>query len=482
MKKPKEKKERKKKSRSSLQRRYFRNTLGIMLLVVIVCVIAFSITFSGYYLSNMESGMVAKAKASTGFFSNYIGQSYKEYYQSCIQFAQSFEDKNTIELQFVDTSGRVVASSFSQISSKLEMTRDLEQAISTKHMAVFVGKNPATGERVMAVSSPMIYSNGEVIGVLRYVTSLRLADRQTISFIGIIVALGALVIAVVLFSSRYFMRTILEPVRDVTATAKRIASGSYGVQIQKRQDDEIGELVESINEMSTQISLTEKLQSEFVSSVSHELRTPLTAIAGWSETLLSAEHFNQAETRRGISVILREAKRLTEMVEELLEFTRVQDGRLTLNVAPCDLRAEFEDTVFMYASRLKQEGITLNYVENDDEIPPVACDSARLRQVWLNILDNAAKHGGAGKKINAEICRDGAEAVVRIRDFGPGIPEEELPLVKRKFYKGSSTVRGSGIGLAVCDEIVSMHGGTLTLANAAGGGTLVTVRLPLAEG
>lgn len=468
-------------SRSALQRRYFRNTLGIMLIVVVVCVLAFSVTFSSYYTSNMESGMVAKAKASTDFFNNYIGQSYKAYFQSCIKFAQSFEDKNSMELQFVDTSGRVVASSYSQFSYKLEMTQDITDAIETREMAVYIGSNPATGERIMAVSSPMIYSNGEVVGVLRYVTSLRLVDRQTISFIGIIVGLGVLVILVVLISSRYFIQTILVPIRDVTATAKRIASGSYGVQIQKRQEDEIGELIDSINEMSAQISLSEKLQSEFVSSVSHELRTPLTAIAGWSETLLSADRFNQAETRRGMSVILSEARRLTEMVEGLLEFTRVQDGRLTLNVAPCDLRAEFEDTVFMYASRLKQDGITLDYIENDDDIPMIACDGARLRQVFLNILDNAAKHGGSGKRITAELRRDGSDAVVRIRDFGAGIPADELPLVKRKFYKGSSTVRGSGIGLAVCDEIVTMHGGTLTLSNAEGGGTLVTVRIPMVE-
>jgi signal transduction histidine kinase len=96
-------------------------------------------------------------------------------------------------------------------------------------------------------------------------------------------------------------------------------------------------------------------------------------------------------------------------------------------------------------------------------------------------LDNAAKHGGDGKKICASMQLEGEQVVVRIRDFGPGIPVDELPLVKKKFYKGSSKVRGTGIGLAVCDDIVLMHGGTLTLENAAGGGTLVTIRLPISQ-
>ena len=151
---------------------------------------------------------------------------------------------------------------------------------------------------------------------------------------------------------------------------------------------------------------------------------------------------------------------------------------MTLTVEPTDLRSEFEDTVFMYGSRLSQDGIQLIYEENDEDIPEIPCDPKRLRQVFLNILDNAAKHGGEGKRIDASMHYENEAVVVRIRDYGPGIPEDELPLVKKKFYKGSSKARGTGIGLAVCDEIVEMHGGTLTLENAEGGGTLVTVRLP----
>ena len=104
-----------------------------------------------------------------------------------------------------------------------------------------------------------------------------------------------------------------------------------------------------------------------------------------------------------------------------------------------------------------------------------------MRQVFLNILDNAAKHGGDGKRIDASIQREGQNVVIRIRDYGPGIPEEELPHVKMKFYKGSSKARGSGIGLAVCDEIVERHNGTFEIANADTGGAVVTISLPLGK-
>ena len=232
--------------------------------------------------------------------------------------------------------------------------------------------------------------------------------------------------------------------------------------------------------MSDAISRTERMQTELVSSVSHELRTPLTAITGWSETLIGDENLD-AETQRGMKIILREAKRLTEMVVDLLDFTRIQDGQMTLNVEKTDIRSEFEDTVFMYSSRLSQDDIQLDYLDNDEEIPEIVCDPERLRQVFLNILDNAAKHGGEGKRIEASIHLDGDWVVVRIRDFGPGIPEDELPLVKKKFYKGSTKVRGTGIGLAVCDEIIALHSGSLTLENATDGGAVVTVRLPVTQ-
>ena len=332
----------------------------------------------------------------------------------------------------------------------------------------------------MAVSSPVIYSNGEVVGVLRYVTSMAQVGRQIVKVALIVCGASLAMIAIVVLNSDYYIRTILVPLSEITEKAKKIAGGSYGVQIQAHYDDELGALAETINEMSSQINRNEKMQTEFISSLSHELRTPLTAINGWSETILASDALDP-ETSRGMRIISREAKRLTEMVVDLLDFTRIQDGRMTLNIETVDIRSEFEDTVYMYGSRLKEDGITLEYLDNDDDIPEIPCDPRRLRQVFLNVMDNAAKHGGEGKRIDASIHCEDSDVVVRIRDYGPGIPEDEIPLVKKKFFKGSSKARGSGIGLAVCDEIVEMHGGLLILENAEGGGTLVTIRLPATQ-
>ena len=170
------------------------------------------------------------------------------------------------------------------------------------------------------------------------------------------------------------------------------------------------------------------------------------------------------------------------MVEELLEFSKMQDGRFTLQVEEMDLQAELEDAIYTYRELFRQDGIQLNY-HSDQELytEPISGDPQRLKQVFCNVLDNAAKHGGSGKRIDTSISREGEFEVVRVRDYGPGIPEAELPFIKQKFYKGSSKARGSGIGLAVCDEIVGLHNGIFTIGNADGGGAVVTICLPVKE-
>ncbi len=463
-----------------LRKRWLFNTAGLVLVLGLICVIAVTIAFSAYYYSNMEADLEYRAKTTTDFFSNYINQNYKEFYQSCIYYANNFEDRNTLELQFIDARGRLVASSYGNWVLESPNTPEIVQAIATQGIRSYRGIDTQTGERIIAVSSAMIYSNGEVIGVLRYVTSTRLVDWQIFVVFSFAMGMLLLVMLIVLLSGNYYVRSILIPVNEITEKAKRITSGSYGIQIESKYNDEIGDLVETINEMSVQINQNEIIQRDFISSLSHELRTPLTAITGWTETILAYDELDK-ETLRGMKIIHRETKRLTEMVVDLLDFTRIQDDRMKLNIQLTDIRTEFEDTVYMYSSRLTQEGITLEYLDNEKDIPDIPCDPERIRQVFLNILNNAAKHGGEGKRIEASMDADDTYVTVQIRDFGPGIPEDELPLVKKKFYKGSSKARGTGIGLAVCDEIIAMLNGTLELKNAEGGGTLVTIQLPIAQ-
>lgn len=464
-----------------IKARWTVNGITYITLIVAVAILAFSIAMNNYYHSAIRTGLENKAQTAAEFFTSYVSKTYLEYYQSAYRYTETFEDKDTLELQFINSRGRVEVSSYGISAGTSPGTPEIETALETGEISSWSGENEATGERIMSVCAPMQYADGSIVGVMRYVTSLKLVDEQVKAAMLVATIVGLFIILVVVVSNIYFINTIVVPIRGLTSLAKQIADGGYGIQAEKKYDDEIGELTDAINEMSVKISQAEKVQTEFISSVSHELRTPLTAITGWSETLLYDPEIKE-DSRRGVQIISKEAARLTKMVEELLEFTRIQDGRFNLSIEQINVEAEIEDTIFAYSELLKQENIELHYMRSPVPIPEMPGDAERLRQVFLNILDNAAKYGKDGGAIDVAVDRDGDYVNISIRDYGPGILPAELPFVKNKFYKGSSKERGSGIGLAVCNEIVERHGGELTVANADGKGVIVNVRLPLSRG
>ena len=463
----------------SIRTRWLLVGTGAVLALVIIAVSAFSLAMYNYYYNGMRASLEAKAKTASDFFTSYISRTYAEYYQSAYTYTAEFEDRDVMELQFVDTRGRVEISTSGISAGSVSGSSDVRQALETGEISYWLGLRRTTGERVMAVSAPLLYSDGSVVGVMRYVTSTRLLDQQIRQVSSLAAGVGLLVLFLVFLSNLYFIRTIVDPVRSLTAMARRIAEGSYGIQLEKKRSDEIGELTDTINEMSEKISQSEQVQTEFVSSVSHELRTPLTAITGWSETLAYDDTI-QGDSRRGLEIISSEAARLTKMVEDLLEFTRIQDGRFNLHMEAVDITALVSDSLDTYGELVRRDGLELVYAPPAKPAPSIVGDGHRLKQVFLNLLDNAAKYGRDGGRIIVSLTHSDETISVTIRDFGPGIPTDHLPYVKKRFYKGSSRERGSGIGLAVCEEIVTRHKGVLTLANARdGGGLLATVRLPV---
>ena len=462
-----------------LRKRWIVNTILPVLVLLMLLVTLVSVGVSTYYYSSMENGLMKQAEAMSSAFNDYFMNSYSEYNQMATQAVDTYEDKSRIELQFIGSTGRIQMSTSGLTAGSSPGTSDITRAITNQEITPFQGRDPETGEKIMAVSAPLLF-NGRVAGVMRLVTSMKLVDRQIVLVVFIILAVGGICMALVLISSLLFINNVVEPVAVVSDAAKRISQGSYGFTLENKYTGELGELVDNINDMSMKIGQNEKMKTEFISSVSHELRTPLTAISGWGETLLADPDRDQIQLHRGLRIILNESRRLSTMVEELLEFSKMEDGRFTLQLEDMDLQAEFEDAVFTYRELFRQEGIELHYEPGVEILPAISGDPERLKQVFCNVFDNAAKHGGDGKRIVVSMEQEDENYIIRIRDFGHGIPEAELPYVKQKFYKGSSKARGSGIGLAVCDEIITRHGGTFDIGNAHGGGALVTITLPIA--
>ena len=183
-------------------------------------------------------------------------------------------------------------------------------------------------------------------------------------------------------------------------------------------------------------------------------------------------------TEKGMRVITGETERLSNMVEELLDFSRMQSGRLSVIMNKMDPLAELGDAVLMYVQKAKREGITLVYNEPED-LPVIVGDKNRLKQVFVNVIDNAIKYSDEGDTVTVDANADDKFVYVSVADTGCGIKAADLPKIKTKFYKANLTRRGSGIGLALADEIVKMHGGSLDLESEENKGTTVFIKLPI---
>ncbi|MCF0122559.1 MAG: HAMP domain-containing histidine kinase [Ruminiclostridium sp.] len=466
-----------------IRKRWILNTISILVLILALMVIAFSLVMRSYYETGIQSDLESQARTASAYFGTYASANDpggSNQLSMAQDYVSSFEDGGSIELQLLAPDGRVCyASNGLTPSGTMPETEDIIDSRDSRTVASWVGTLSQTGERVTAVSAPLIRGD-TLVGFMRYVSPMHTVDRQVTLLTLAAVGASLVILTLVYISNSYFVRSIEAPVRNITGIAQRIAGGSYGIQLEKKFDDEIGDLIDAINDMSLRIKQAESMKSEFISSVSHELRTPLTAITGWAETIMNGEAQDESDIRKGMGIIASEARRLSGMVEELLEFSRIEDGRFTLSIEPIDIKAELEDAVYTYHEFLAREGIAVYHSDCQEEFGPIPGDPDRLRQVFCNLLDNASKHGGAGKRIDTGIYPEAGDVVVTIRDYGPGIPPEELPNVKYKFYKGSSTARGSGIGLAVCEEIITRHNGELTIRNAddEAGGCLVEIRLP----
>ena len=395
------------------------------------------------------------------------------------RMVEQFSDKDKYEFMLLDSYGGVIASSSGTDAEGILSSVDFERAQESADgmgMAIY---RTASNEMVMAVCCLVPYA-AEDVAAMRLVTSLTLIQNQLKSVVLISIVVMVVILGFTVASGLYFVRSIVVPLGQVERTAASIARGELDVRLPVTGDsrDEVDRLRGTINQMAEGLEETEKMKNEFISSVSHELRTPLTSIRGWVETLRTLDDPEDENYRKGLEIINNETVRLYNMVEELLDFSRLQNGRLKMDCRLLDLVAELTDAVLFCEARIQREGLLLSYNEPEEMIP-VYADPDRLRQVFINILDNAIKYSAPGGRITVKIWQGEYKAFIEIIDQGRGIPPEDLENVKTKFYKGSNSVRGSGIGLALVDSIMTALDGTFDLKSTLGRGTVVTLGLPL---
>ena len=469
--------------RSGITRRWLRGNLLLTVLLLVLVEGMFLYSYTRSYYNGVQQTMVRRFSSITGQLKMYTGDTAQKASASrsvaLRRMVEQFSDKDKYEFMLLDSYGGVIASSSGTDADGIVTQSDFEQAQdAVDGMGVALYKTQS-GEQVMSVCYLVPYA-AEDVAAMRLVTSMTLVTRQLKNAIAVSAVIVLAILVFTVMSGLYFVRSIVVPLGQVERTAASIARGELDVRLPVTGDqrDEVDRLRGTINQMAEGLEETEKMKNEFISSVSHELRTPLTSIRGWVETLRALNDPADENYRKGLEIINNETVRLYNMVEELLDFSRLQNGRIQMNNHPLDLVAELTDAVLFCEARIRQEGMILSYTEPEEMIP-VYADPDRLRQVFINILDNAIKYSAPGGRITVKLWNGQYKAFIEIIDQGRGIPPEDLENVKTKFYKGSNSVRGSGIGLALVDSIMTALDGTLDIKSTLGRGTVVTLGLPL---
>jgi len=443
-------------------------------IVVIIAAAAFSILFHSIYTERIE----VLANDYSYEFNSLSSSTKANFKDSAISLAGGFIYKNKLEIQVIDHNGEIVVSTSGFETDESPMP-DYELAIKTGKPQVLESETD-TGEDILAGTTPIYNASGEFLGSYRWVTSMNAINTNTSGFVIISAVVALLILSIFAFMGLYFLKSIANPIKDASNTARKIAMGDFKSRVEISKNDEIGELCDTINYMAAELDSAQSLKNDFISSVSHELRTPLTAIRGWGETAKMSLGSDDELVSKGLDVVLSEADRLSGLVEELLDFSRIETGRLQVLSQPLNVTKILAESANMYAELARQNGIEFIFNQPAEQLE-VMGDADRLKQVFVNIIDNAVKYTESGGQVLISQLREEACVRIAVADTGVGIPEADIEHVKEKFYKANKTVRGSGIGLAVADEIIRQHQGLLFIQSTEGAGTTATIVLPIYE-
>jgi signal transduction histidine kinase len=377
-------------------------------------------------------------------------------------------------VRLVDASGVVQADSFAPIAGQdLSDEPRITVALSGQEASELQAGQvlAAVPIRLEGAVSGAVYLSQPLTDVAAVLGDLRLRLAASAGVALLLSALVGLVLA----------RAIARPVRSLTTAADRLAAGDFDYRIEVDSPEELAHLAGSFGAMRDELRRALQARTDLVSNVSHELRTPLTAIKGLTETLRDGAVDDPTARDRFLASIESQTDRLIRLVNDLLVLSRADAQALTLRVSSVDLLELAHQTVLELQPAAESRAITLS-VEGASAV--IRGDPDRLRQVLINLLDNAVRYSPPGGRVTLRVTPGSPRAAVAVSDDGPGIPPAELPHVFERFYRADrsrqrvDTAGGAGLGLAIARTLVEAHGGAITLDSCIGAGTTVTFTLP----
>lgn len=331
-------------------------------------------------------------------------------------------------------------------------------------------------------SSPVLYQN-QIIGA---VYAYEYDTEQAALLEGLqsnLLRLSAVVGIAVLLLSFWLSQVLTGKLGQLLVAIRKVREGAYSHRTEISGHDEIAQLGEEFNSLADRLQTTEDARRRFVSDASHELKTPLAAIRLLTDSILQTDNIDPATTREFVADIGQEAERLSRITEDLLRLTRLDSGVLE-PAEPTDVEPVLEQVMRMMDLVAKEKGVTLTCRAQKGCMAAATPDE--IHQVIYNLTDNAVKYTGRGGSVQVSLQRQGTQALLRVEDNGPGIPEEDLPRVFQRFYRvdkaRSRAAGGTGLGLSIVSDTVKRRGGRVEAANRPEGGAVFTVTWLLPEG
>lgn len=458
----------------SIKRRLTRSYFLIIILTVGICEIFLISSVKKYFYDNTRELLSNQIKLSADFYNTYLSSTGLQ--ENIADDVDVFWKNTPAEVQILDLSGNILMDSIGYYQSEPINSKDFKSALSG-NLGSYIYYSSNSKETIMSIAYPLKNQN-KIEGVIRFITSLEKVDENISEISLFMLLIGAAVIILSSMISIFISNKITQPIKLITAGAEEMASGKFNKKIQKNSDDELGKLTDTLNYMAEEIQKNERLKNEFIASVSHELRTPLTSIKGWAVALSLCDPENKFEFEDGLKIIEQECDRLTLLVEELLDFSKLISGKIALQKDWIDFQEFLVYMVKQTTPRSQRENVKLSLI-NKDNLPEIFADINRLKQLFMNVLDNAFKFTPSGGEITITTSKLDNKLFISIKDTGCGISKGDLPKVTEKFYKGKNSKSKNGIGLSICSEIVSLHKGTFKILSEENKGTEVQIILPL---
>ena len=258
--------------------------------------------------------------------------------------------------------------------------------------------------------------------------------------------------------SMFISKRLSRPIVKMTKTAKKFGEGDYSVEFNAKGYREIEELSEVLENAKNEIQKVSDLRKDLIANISHDLRTPLTIVKSYAEMIRDFSGENEQKRNEHIGVIIDETDRLSNLVNNLLELSKLESGNMELNISEFSIHSKMDDVMLRYRLLIENEGYDIQFMKDEDRI--IAADEGKLDQVLYNFINNAVNYCGDNKVIRIRQINKPEVVRIEVIDHGKGISKELLPLIFDRYYRDAKYKRevvGTGLGLSICKEILKMH-------------------------